>query len=192
MVYESYPWKQDLMRRKRLIKKYNTAARFDSDFDATYTVIEKAIFYTAFIIRKLIDCGGKLSDDADNYEIHVKSIKPIKHVDNLHRCLKKTVTIGKRKEQTVDWKRCCNWLIHSYIFFIMFEENGRMLSFCVSSDKDRNKTLYMIFIDEWLNYIDFIAADEIVSLITHYDEKINDYRISLKSVGKYRTADSRR
>lgn len=50
MVYESYPWKQDLRRRKNLLLRYNKADRFDANFDTTYTVIEKAIFYSAFII----------------------------------------------------------------------------------------------------------------------------------------------
>ena len=59
MIFESFPWKQDLRRRKNLIIKYNTAEHFEKNDDTTYTVIEKAIFYSAFIIRKLIDCGGK-------------------------------------------------------------------------------------------------------------------------------------
>ena len=29
MVYESYPWKQDLLRRKRLLLKYNTVEQFE-------------------------------------------------------------------------------------------------------------------------------------------------------------------
>ena len=56
MIYESYPWKRDLMRRRSLILRYNTAERLShDDDDKTYTIIEKAIFYSAFIIRKLID-----------------------------------------------------------------------------------------------------------------------------------------
>ncbi len=62
MIFESFPWEQDLRRRKNLIIKDNTAEHFEKNDDTTYTVIEKAIlFSSAFIIRKLIDCGGKLS-----------------------------------------------------------------------------------------------------------------------------------
>lgn len=189
MVYESYPWKQDLMRRKRLIQKYNTAKRFDLDYDATYTVIEKAIFYSAFIIRKLIDCRGKLSDDADNYSIHVKSIKPLKRVDNLHRWPEEdSHDWGNEKNQTVAGKDVCNWLIHSYIFFVAFEENGPIVDFCVSSDYDRNKILYKISIADWMDYIEFIASDDIVSLSSHYDEKTNDYRYTRKERGKVKNS----
>lgn len=74
MIFESFPWKQDLRRRKNLIIKYNTAEHFEKNDDTTYTVIEKAIFYSAFIIRKLIDCGGKLSDESENYRL--KTVSP--------------------------------------------------------------------------------------------------------------------
>ena len=45
MIFESSPWKQDLRKRKNLIIKYNMADHFEKNDDATYTVIEKAIFY---------------------------------------------------------------------------------------------------------------------------------------------------
>ena len=54
MIYESFPWKQDLLQRKRLILKYNHSELLSEENDRAYTVIEKAIFYSAFIIRKLI------------------------------------------------------------------------------------------------------------------------------------------
>ena len=71
MIYESYPWKQDLLRRRRLIQKYNRAELIVENDDRAYTVIEKAIFYSAFIIRKLIDCKGKVSDEVDKYIFHL-------------------------------------------------------------------------------------------------------------------------
>ena len=84
MIFESFPWKQDLRRRKNLIIKYNTAEHFEKNDDTTYTVIEKAIFYSAFIIRKLIDCGGKLSDESENYSLKVCSVQPLKPVATSH------------------------------------------------------------------------------------------------------------
>ena len=85
MIYESYPWKQDLLHRKRLIQKYNRAELLGEDDNRAYTVIEKAIFYSAFIIRKLIDCKGKVSDEVDKYKFHLKGIRPIKGIDLMHR-----------------------------------------------------------------------------------------------------------
>ena len=80
MIYESHPWKQDLLRRRRLIQKYNRAELLSEDDDRAYTVIEKAIFYSAFIIRKLIDCKGKVSDEVDKYKFRLKGVRPIKDI----------------------------------------------------------------------------------------------------------------
>ncbi len=75
MVFQSYPWKQDLQRRRILIIKHNTEENFDSNFKATYTVLEKCVFYSAFIIRKLIDCGGKLSESSIVLPMPAKLLK---------------------------------------------------------------------------------------------------------------------
>lgn len=147
----------------------------------------KGHFYSAFIIRKLIDCGGKLSDEADNYSIQVKAIKPLKHIDNLNRWPEEDSHDWEHEKQlTVAGKDICNWLIHSYLFFSEFEENGPMLAFCVSSDYDRNKILYKISMCDWLRYIDYIASDDIVGLSSHYDEKQAITSIHEKNVGQDR------
>ena len=85
MIYESYPWKQDLLRRKRLIQQYNHPELLGDDNDRAYTVIEKAIFYSAFIIRKLIDCKGKVSDEVDKYSFTIKGLQPEKEVNFMNR-----------------------------------------------------------------------------------------------------------
>lgn len=183
MVHESRPWKQDLQRRKKLIIKYNTAEHFNQNHESSYTIIEKSIFYTAFIIRKLIDCGGKLSDEAEQYFIQTRIIKPLVHIDLMQRW---------PEENSHDWvnemidrvlgKSVCNWLIHSYLFFVEFNE-GKIAYFFVSSDYDKNKTLYKISIDDWLTYIEYIATDTVISLSAHYDEKANEYKYIRKERG---------
>lgn len=185
MIFESFPWKQDLRRRKNLIIKYNTAEHFEKNDDTTYTVIEKAIFYSAFIIRKLIDCGGKLSDESENYSLKVCSVQPLKPVDRLHRWPEEdSHDWENEKEVVVTGKNVCNWLIHSYMFFVVFNEDGIIDSFSVTSDFDRNKVLYRIPLDAWMEYIDYIASDDIVGMSSHYDPKADDYVLSRKERGK--------
>lgn len=185
MIFESYPWKQDLRKRKNQILKYNTADRFETKEEATYTVIEKAIFYSAFIIRKLIDCGGKLSDEAEDYSMKVFSVTPIKHVDNLHRWPEEdSHDWGNEQEITVSGKNVCNWLIHSFMFYFVFNEDGVLDSFSVTSDFDRNKILYRIPLKTWIEYIDYIVTDDIVSLSSHYDSKKEEYVYTRKMRGR--------
>lgn len=185
MIFESFPWKQDLRRRKNLIVKYNTSEHFEKNDDNTYTVIEKAIFYSAFIIRKLIDCKGKLSDEAENYSLNVFSVQPLKPVDRLHRWpTEDSHDWGKEKKVVVAGKDVCNWLIHSYMFFVVFNEDSTIDSFSVTSDFDRNKVLYRIPLHAWLAYMDYIASDNIAEIASHYDPKTDDYAFSRKERGK--------
>ena len=185
MIFESSPWKQDLRKRKNLIIKYNMADHFEKNDDATYTVIEKAIFYSAFIIRKLIDCGGKLSDEAENYSLKAFPVQPLKPVDLLHRWPKEdSHDWENEKEVMVAGKNVCNWLIHSYIFFVGFNEGNVIDSFSVTSDFDRNKILYRFPLNAWIAYMDYVASDDIVSMSSHYDQKADDYIYSRKERGK--------
>lgn len=186
MIYESYPWKQDLLRRKRLIQKYNRADLLSEDIDdKAYTVIEKAVFYSAFIIRKLIDCRVKVSDEVDAYKFILKGLRPKKNIDLMHRW---------PDEKTHDWEHeatytksgaeICNWLIHSYIFFFGFNERDEIDSFYVSSDYDRNKLLYRIELKDWIAYMEFVGSDYIVATDMHIDESKKDYVLTKKERGR--------
>lgn len=186
MILESFTWKKDLRRRKNLLINYNTIEKSEGNYESAYTVIEKAIFYSAFIIRKLIDCGGKLSDEAENYSIKAYAINPLKPVDLLHRWPEEdSHDWENEKELTVAGKNVCNWLIHSYIFFLVHNENGIVDSFSVTSDYDRNKILYRIPLNEWIAYMEYVASDDIASLSSRYDGKSKDYIYTRKERRQY-------
>lgn len=166
MIYESYPWKQDLGRRKRLFLKYNTEEHFQKNYEATYTVLEKAIFYSAFIIRKLLDCKTKLSDKADRYALHVEKISPVGKIKSWRNWLcEDSHDWANPKKWTLQGRNVCNFLIHSCVFEFVSNEDQTVAGFMVASDKDRNKALYHVRIDDWLDYMEFIASDSIVELI---------------------------
>ena len=151
MIYESYPWKQDLLRRKRLIQQYNYPELLGDDNDRAYTVIEKAIFYSAFIIRKLIDCKGKVSDEVDKYSFTIKGLQPEKEVNFMNRW---------PENGNYDWEHevtytkpgtdICNWLIHSYVFFATVYKGNiikNLIMDCQSYTKYRpNETTGGIFV----------------------------------------------
>lgn len=183
MVYESYPWKQELLRQKKLIIKYNTHQEWLKSNDRAYTMVEKGIFYSAFIIRKLVDCNGKMSDAADNYTFKVQEIRPLKEINSIRRWTDSDTHEWEKEETLMVLGRdICNWLIHSYIFFTV--ENDKPFScFCVSSDFDRNKYLYMVSLNDWLEYMDFIATDYVIKMDTHYDVHKKDYVYTKKTRG---------
>lgn len=173
-----------MLRRRQLIKKYNCAELLDNDDARAYTVIEKAIFYSAFIIRKLIDCKGMVSDDVDEYLFHLKGIRPIKEIDYMHRWPDED---SHDWEHEVTYTKCgtnvCNWLIHSYLFCFSGDENGVIDGFYVSSDYDKNKILYRVELKEWLAYMDYVSSDFIVATCLHVDKNKNDYVFTKKERG---------
>lgn len=184
MIYESYPWKQDLLRRKRLIQKYNRVELLSEDDDRAYTAIEKAIFYSAFIIRKLIDCKCKVSDDVDAYKFTMKGYAPLKDMNIVHHSLDDNSHDWEHgKTYTKSGAEVCNWLIHSYIFTLFINEDGVYDSFAVSSDYDRNKILYLVQLKDWIAYMDFVGKDYIVASDMHADEKREDYIYTKKERG---------
>lgn len=183
MINESHPWKLDLRRRLRLIRKYNTAGLLERDDDSAYTILEKCVFYSAFIIRKLIECV-RLSDDAERYSFQAIGIKPVKHIDRMHHWPDENSHDWEKEARiTVAGKDLCNWLIHSFVFFFEFEENGLISSFCISSDYDRNKILYKIALNDWISYMNYVASDDITELSMHYDKKAQDYVATCKKRG---------
>lgn len=196
MIHESYPWKEDLLDRKEQILRYNCPAELKKDDDsieeAAYTYIEKGVFYSAFIIRKLIDCKSKLSDEADKYAIKVKVYKAKKQFDIYNRYIdEESHEWQNPTTKTVQGKDACNWLIHSFFFFMLYDDRvNQYESFYVASDFDRNKCLYEIALSDWLDYIEFIATDEIVRLEMRRDDKTGERIYTRKQRGKMIFADN--
>lgn len=184
MVWETYPWKQDLSRRKRMILKYNTIERIQKSEDAVYIVLEKSIFYSAFIIRKLIESKGRMSDKADRYTIPTIKYQAKKQFDCFHTSIKEmTHDWDHPRKKRVCGKNLCNWLIHSFLFAIPINESGVFDGFCVSSDYDRNEVLYYVKMCDWIDYMSFIATDYVVASSARFDTKANDYVFTKKERG---------
>lgn len=186
MVHESLEWKRELCEKGRQLLRYNTKENFDRSFNPTCFKMERAMLYSATIIRVLIE-SQKLSDDVDLYRITVFKNNPAKHIDRLNRWLDEDeYDWDHTYSETVLGKNVCNWILHSYVFSFLFEENGTIIGFLVSSDYDRNKVLYTVKLDAWLNYVNFVITDDVVSLSAKFDEKRTDYLFSQKKRGDVR------
>lgn len=183
MIYDSYAWKRELRSKKRQITKNNTILDFEKNFDLAYHKVESAILYSAFIIRKLIE-SEKLSNEADEYWLTTKKYLPTKHIDRLHHwCDEDEYNWEKFATQNTEGKKICNQLIHSYVLRLVFEEEGAVIGFFVSSDYDRNKGLLEVSLEDWIKYMDMIIGDSVVEIDTHFDEKKADYIVTKKVKG---------
>lgn len=185
MIYESYPWKRDLYRLSRRIRRHNAGWRFRFFEDRTYTIIEKCIFYSAFVIRKLIECRSKVSDEVTNYSLQITNVQPLREINHMNRWPEENShDWANETPATVCGKDICNWLIHSYIFFFSYDEKGRIESFYVSSDYDRNGTLYRIPLITWTTFMNLAATDYVDYIDSKYDIKKKDYVFTRKRRAK--------
>lgn len=180
MFFESGPWKDDLSSYRSKIMEYCSSKYFQNDDDVSdeaYSILEKSIFYSAFVIRKLVDCKTKLSDDADSYALNVEIFESKRNFDNLHRWTSENSHNWESSiRQIKQGKNICNWLIHSLIFELTFNEDQSVEGFCVSSDFDSDKCLYHVTLKDWLNYVDFISSDDVSELLAEKTEKGIKYK----------------
>ena len=176
MISDSYSWKRDLLRRKSLLEKYSASVLTDEEDNYAYMVLEKAVFYSAFIIRKLIECKTKVSDRVDNHSIRVKQYSTTgMNIHLLRKINADSHDWTNGKAITVNGRRICNSLIHSYLFAFGYGESGKVEGFFVSGDRDRNKWVYYVNLADWIRYIDIVGHDSIVEMSLHFNEKEKDY-----------------
>ena len=67
MIDNSSLWKEDLKRFRDEFIHYNVLEHLQAEDDHAFDYLQRAVFYSAFITRKLIDSPGKVSDAVDNY-----------------------------------------------------------------------------------------------------------------------------
>ncbi len=172
MIHESYTWKRDLKKqRKRIAVKINKKKN-----EKTLDCLEKGIFYSAFIIRKLMDCTGKVSDEVENYSISTIKYSPLKKIDFLNRWIDSDShdwENGTKAKTKV--RKICNMLIHSLIFTFEYESDDSdiITGFLVSSDYSID--LYHVSISDWLEFIDFVMNDDVVCAEIKYNKEEKHY-----------------
>jgi hypothetical protein len=170
MILESYPWKEDLLKMAKLIDRYNTPSHFRWNSEKTYYNLEKTIFTSAFIIRKLIDCK-KVSDEVEFYRFDkLLKYKSAKKFDNIHKWIDdKSYEWGKHAKVSLCARYICNSLIHSLIFGFSFQ-NDKVYSFFIASDKDKDSFLLEIPLNLWVNYMTYVGEDDIEFLEVKCDK----------------------
>lgn len=172
MICESEAWKRDLEKwRARL-------GRLANDYDSrSYVAVEKAIFYSAFIMRKLFDCPTKISDTAKQLKIPTERyVVPIGKINLLRHIFNEDDFLNPRAFREQRYLReICGILIHSLAFEVVCDEN-KIIGFLVTSDNcnegNKIKNIFFVNVKDWLNCMKTIVADEVAAI--HYSVKEKD------------------
>lgn len=185
MIENNTLWKVDLRRFKDEFTKYNTIEHLKTEDDHAFDYLQRAVFYTAFIIRKLIDSPGTVSDAVDNYKLNIYTYKPKDRIDVLNSVPDKYSHDWEHPQSIVkSAKEVCNWLIHSFSFQFSVDDNGIANGFVVSSDRDKNSELYHVKIEDWFSYIDYVISDTIPHIHIEYSEKKGECIYTNKERGR--------
>ncbi len=183
MIYNSQKWKRELLRNKKrlcILRKIKWTERV---FGIYAHKIDLTLLTSAIIVRKLLE-SDKLSDEADNYSITVTTYVPHRHIDRLHNWVEDgDYEWGDRTIEKVSARTICNSLIHSYAYCPKFSDQYKLMGFLVTSDFDRNKFIYDVELDTWIEYITFIASDSICEQSVFFNEKNCDYKSTIKKRG---------
>ena len=74
-------------------------------------------------------------------------------------------------EIIVSYKQFCNLIIHSYVFFPSFNDDGRISSILLNSYKKRNIQIYDVDIDTIIQILEQIGIDDPNAIISRFNEK---------------------
>ncbi len=158
MIEDDSYWRADLIKFSERLKKRYARRRWSK---RTLYQIEKEIFLSAFVIRKLI-ASGKLTRAVSgmNYRIKKYPIHPGAVPSTSPRTFAATYDIYHGRDEVLSVEQLCNQFIHSYIFspFIISRAHGVLFGLYFSSDRESKKGLY---------YIPLVKVIEIITSAAH-------------------------
>jgi hypothetical protein len=142
MIWESGPWKDELLANARVLEQYANSTRRSGRRSFR---IERAVFLSAYVMRKLWE-SGKLSSSWQRRKVFCifhppKTRKP----DRLswHR-IDEHYRLDISKSDSVTAIEFCHRLIHSYVFIEVEGPGKTVVGFFFASDQTKNRGLWFV------------------------------------------------
>ena len=146
MIFESSPWKQQLLRDAGTLKRISKIPLEDGNEDVLLTRLERLIFLGAYSMRKLHE-SGKLSTDwtktrlsCSRFEFVGKS--PPTFLDS-HK-IERFYDLANPLDVRMPSDEFCDRVVHSFIFSPLVDEEGRVEGFHLTSDRLKKQCLWFI------------------------------------------------
>ena len=165
MILDGY-WKLELHRYILWLRFWSALCKWTGSF-AEHQV-NKYLLYSAAIIRKLIEDEADAKKERQNSEYEMSELALL-HYDLpateyqfdgdedfiLHKVIEDNYNAGSRNVM-VEAKTICNSIIHSYIWNLAYSEGKRgAAGFLTASDREKDKKLYFVRINDWIGYINY-------------------------------------
>jgi hypothetical protein len=143
MIYESTPWKEELLKAAVRLKRKSTQKRWTA---RSSFVVERDIMVSAYAIRKLLE-AHKLSDELQFLQVETIQYSLVGDVPdawNRHEFYD-SYDLESGVATHLPVRELCNQIIHSWVFILSATEAGNEFDgIFVCSDRARRSYLYFI------------------------------------------------
>jgi hypothetical protein len=167
VIFESWPWRQDLLRDASILRRWTDKP----PTERRAFLFEKKIFTSAYAMRKLVE-SLKLSSDYGSYSVKCKtypSLRPITWRDRWE--FYEHYDMERPVEGSIAASALLNLIIHSFLFLEFVDEDTEsILGFHITSDRRRNESLWQIGMNEYLSLMEHVAADNPSNFAMRFDK----------------------
>ena len=174
MIYESAPWKRDLLRDAELIDRW----RKKPSSTRRSTLLEKRIFVSAFAVRKLIE-ARRLSTSFAGRSVEARFLpargRAANRLNNHHFDRQYRLDSGEHKNLSA--ARLIDLIIHSFTFVECVNETDEFEGFLITSDQTRKLGLYEISADRYLDLLRAAGTDDPEMTTYKFNEARDDYDV---------------
>jgi hypothetical protein len=143
MIFASFPWKMETKRHLLLFRKWSKKPQ--SDRARFY--IERAVFLSAFILRKMME-NRKVTDTVRDRSIRCKAFRPFSPLSNRISRFSGSDTddydMTKPETVTISAFDLMSEIMHSYVFIPVTDDRHRVTGFLVNSYHKRDDRLLLI------------------------------------------------
>ena len=165
-------WKRELKQLSYAILIWRRMTIFDNLAEHR---LNRAILYSATILRKIIE------DEAETEAIAKKEGIALPKQKTVHASLEAikypytgeegwtirsklcASDYGKGQNVFINSKDVCNWLLHSYVWGVAQNENGKgFAGFLVASDFDKEKFVHFVSFEEWNALLKVVMKNSIL------------------------------
>ncbi|ULK95110.1 hypothetical protein [Bradyrhizobium sp. I71] len=146
MIFESSPWKQQLLRDAGSLNKISRARLGESNEDALLARLERLIFIGAYSMRKLHE-SGKLSTDWTKVKLSCFRFEFIGNgtptILNSHK-IEQFYDLANPLDVRMPSDEFCNRVVHSFVFSPVVSEEGCVEGFHLTSDRLKKQCLWLV------------------------------------------------
>lgn len=151
MIWESRPWKTQLVRDAARLRRLGNTRIDAEDCEKELFQLERQVFIAAYTMRKLWE-SGKLSSDW-NHKRFVCLRSPIRNKEDIPDKLNwhhidRHYDLATCSTVTMKPDEFCDRIIHSFVFTPCIGDEGTIESFYFTSDTMRRHAIWMVGLGE--------------------------------------------